>query len=132
MDAAARNLVRSRADKRCEYCLLRQEYGHLAHHVEHIVAKQHGGSDDPTNLALACHRCNHCKGPNLTGFDRESGRIVPLFHPRRERWTEHLGISGTGYETPKRQRLSDWGLRSLSPKYPRVQLHAAFATRGAP
>jgi len=98
MDAAARNLVRRRADNRCEYCLLRQEYSHLAHHVEHIVAKQHGGSDDPTNLALAGHRCNHCKGPNLTGFDRESGGIVPLFHPRRDRWTEHFAWRGSRIE----------------------------------
>jgi 5-methylcytosine-specific restriction endonuclease McrA len=98
MDAAARNLVRQRADNRCEYCLLRQEYSHLAHHIEHIVAKQHGGSDDLGNLALACHRCNLCKGPNLTGLDRESGRIVPLFHPRRDRWAEHFAWRGPRIE----------------------------------
>ncbi|MBL8214476.1 MAG: HNH endonuclease [Bryobacterales bacterium] len=27
-------------------------------HLEHVVAKQHGGSDDPAGLALACDRCN--------------------------------------------------------------------------
>jgi 5-methylcytosine-specific restriction endonuclease McrA len=26
--------------------------------IEHIVARQHGGSDDPANLALACPECN--------------------------------------------------------------------------
>ena len=98
MDAGARNLVRHRADNRSEYCLLRQEHSHLAHHIEHIVAKQHGGSDDLGNLALACHRCNLCKGPNLTGFDRQSGRIVPLFHPRRDRWTEHFAWRGPRIE----------------------------------
>jgi hypothetical protein len=98
MDAGARNLVRHRADNRCEYCLLPQEHSHLAHHIEHIVAKQHGGSDDFGNLALACHRCNLCKGPNLTGFDRQSGRIVPLFHPRRDRWTEHFAWRGPRIE----------------------------------
>jgi catechol 2,3-dioxygenase-like lactoylglutathione lyase family enzyme len=43
-----------------------------------------------------------------------------------------IGISGTGYETPKRQRLSDWGLRGLSLKHP--DIHAALETmtsRGA-
>ena len=98
MDAAARNLVRRRADNRCEYCLLRQEYSHLTHHIEHIVAKQHGGSDDADNLALACHRCNLHKGPNLTGFDPESGEIVPLFHPRRDRWAEHFVFRGPRIE----------------------------------
>lgn len=98
MEATARNMVRQRAGNRCEYCLLRQEDSHLAHHIEHIVAKQHGGSDDMDNLALACHRCNLCKGPNLTGLDRESGQIVPLFHPRRDRWAEHFAWRGPRIE----------------------------------
>src|ERR1035437_4617602 len=50
------------------------------------------------NLALACHRCNLCKGPNLTGFDRQSGRIVPLFPPRRDRWTEPFAWRGPRIE----------------------------------
>jgi hypothetical protein len=46
MDAATRDFVRRRADNRCEYCLLGQEYSDLTHQIEHIVAKQHGGRDD--------------------------------------------------------------------------------------
>ncbi len=94
MDAATRELVRQRAGDRCEYCLLRQEQTGLSHHVEHIVAKQHGGSDDPANLALACNRCNASKGPNLTGIDAASGDVVPLFHPRRDVWTDHFEFAG--------------------------------------
>ena len=63
-------------------------------YIEHIVAKQHRGSDDGENLALACHRCNLQKGPNLTGCDPESGGIVPLFHPRRDRWADHFIFQG--------------------------------------
>ena len=66
MDAATRILVRTRARDSCEYCLLPQDGCSLTHHFEHIVPRQHGGSDDPGNLALACHRCNLRKGPNLT------------------------------------------------------------------
>ena len=69
MDSAIRALVRERADNRCEYCLLRQEYCEFTHHIEHVVSKQHGGRDAVDNLALACHRCNLKKGPNLTGVD---------------------------------------------------------------
>ena len=58
MDGATREFVRTRAGNRCEYCLLRQERTGLSHHIEHIIAKQHGGSDAPENLALACNRCN--------------------------------------------------------------------------
>lgn len=94
MDAATRDLVRRRAGDRCEYCFLRQEHSDLTHHVEHIVAKQHGGSDDPENLALACQRCNLHKGPNLTGMNPETGEIVPLYHPRRDQWAEHFAFRG--------------------------------------
>src|ERR1039457_110363 len=79
MDATTRDLVRRRAGERCEYCRLRQEHSELIHHVEHIVAKQHGGSEDPDNLALACHRCNLHKGPNLTGIDPRTGRSCLCF-----------------------------------------------------
>jgi hypothetical protein len=94
MDATTRDVVRRRADDRCEYCLLPQAYSELTHHVEHIVAKQHGGSDNVDNLALACHRCNLRKGPNLTGVDPFSGELVPLFHPRRDQWPEHFLLRG--------------------------------------
>jgi hypothetical protein len=53
MEAAVRILVRSRAGNRCEYCHLSQDHSHLIHHIEHIVARKHGGSSDPDNLALA-------------------------------------------------------------------------------
>ena len=98
MDTATRDLVRRRADNRCEYCLLRQQHSSLMHHIEHIVAKQHGGRDDADNLALACHRCNLRKGPNLTGVDPVSGELVPLFHPRRDRWAEHFLFRGVRIE----------------------------------
>jgi len=94
MDATTRDLVRLRAGERCEYCRLHQEHSELIHHVEHIVAKQHGGSDDPDNLALACHRCNLHKGPNLTGIDPLTQQVVSLFHPRRDRWSDHFVFKG--------------------------------------
>ena len=94
MDAATRDLVRRRAANRCEYCLLPQEYSDLTHHIEHIVAKQHGGSDEVGNLALACHRCNLRKGPNLTGIDPTTTTVEPLFHPRRDDWASHFRLRG--------------------------------------
>jgi hypothetical protein len=61
-------------------------------HIEHIVSKQHGGGDDPGELALACDRCNAYKGPNLTSIDPETGTLVPLFHPRRDAWGDHFAV----------------------------------------
>ena len=115
MDAATRNLTRQRANNRCEYCLLSQGHSELTHHIEHIIAKQHGGSDEADNLALACHRCNLRKGPNVTGIDPESEEIVALFHPRRDEWTSHFrfrgpyieGITPAGRATVRLLMLND-------------------------
>ncbi len=95
MDEATRRLVRERAMGRCEYCGLPQTALPLSSfHIEHVVAKQHGGEDFPENLALASHHCNLHKGPNLTGIDAETGAIALLFHPRREVWAEHFAAQG--------------------------------------
>lgn len=92
----ARALVRQRAGEVCEYCHMRQtDEPFLRYHIEHIIAKQHGGSDDLDNLALSCHHCNLHKGPNLTAIDPETGRIVRLFDPRSQFWNEHFTIRGT-------------------------------------
>lgn len=90
MDVATSQFVRERAANRCEYCRLQQDFAGLRFHVEHVIARQHGGSDAPDNLALACPECNLRKGPNLTGIDPDSGKITPLFHPRRDRWDNHF------------------------------------------
>jgi 5-methylcytosine-specific restriction endonuclease McrA len=106
--AETRRLVRSRAGNRCEYCHTNQdEEPFLRYQVEHIIAVQHGGSDDDNNLALACSHCNLHKGPNLTGIDPLTGTIEPLFHPRRQQWSEHfvshgpvlIGITAIGRTT---------------------------------
>jgi hypothetical protein len=87
-----RELVRDRAKHRCEYCRLPRRVVPLApFHIEHIIARQHGGSDDPANLAFACDRCNLFKGPNLSAIDPETGNVVRLFDPRRDNWDEHFG-----------------------------------------
>jgi hypothetical protein len=31
---------------------------------------------------------------NLSGIDPNSGKVVPLFHPRRQLWDEHFGWDG--------------------------------------
>jgi len=87
--------VRERAGNRCEYCGLHQDDSPLALlHIEHIIPKKHGGSDALSNLALACIDCNLHKGCNLTGIDPETHAVVPLYHPRRQRWRDHFQWDG--------------------------------------
>ena len=94
MDQALRNIVWQRAADRCEYCGMPQSAVDATFHVEHIVARQHGGDDDPMNIAFSCDRCNLFKGPNLSSIDSETGDIVVLFHPRRDVWSDHFKLVG--------------------------------------
>jgi hypothetical protein len=38
--------------------------------------------------------CNSFKGPNIAGVDPQSGAIVRLYHPRRDRWSRHFRWEG--------------------------------------
>ncbi len=95
MNEGIKAQVRSRAGQCCEYCQLRQSDSPLAVlHVEHVIPKKHGGSDDLSNLALACIDCNLHKGANLSGLDPETGMLTALFHPRQQRWENHFEWEG--------------------------------------
>lgn len=86
--------VRERAKGRCEYCHLPQAYIRERFQIEHVIAQQHRGGDDPDNLALACVRCNLHKGPNVAGYDPLTNVLVPLYNPRRDVWDEHFAWGG--------------------------------------
>src|SRR5262249_18265166 len=95
MDAATRAAVQARAGHRCEYCQRRQSTSPLIPlQIEHIVARKHHGTSALDNLALACAECNLHKGSDLTGLDPESGEVTMLFHPRRDRWSDHFAWDG--------------------------------------
>src|SRR5215217_7916743 len=86
--------VRRRAKGRCEYCLAPESASSLKFVLDHVIARQHSGRTAAANLALSCMHCNLHKGPNIAGVDPETGKVVQLFHPRRDRWSEHFRWSG--------------------------------------
>jgi hypothetical protein len=95
MDAATRTLVRTRAGNRCEYCRSHQDdEPFFLFQIEHVIAKQHGGADDASNLALACPHCNLHKGPNLAGLDPFDNALTRLFNPREQLWDDHFAFRG--------------------------------------
>ena len=95
IDAATKRLVRQRASQRCEYCGLHQDHSPLATlQIEHINPKKHGGTDDDENLALACIDCNLAKSSNIAGRDPVTSQLTLLFHPRQDRWDDHLEWDG--------------------------------------
>lgn len=86
--------LRSTTGRRCEYCQLHEEDDdYLSFHVEHIIAKKHGGTDDPELLCFSCAQCNWAKGPNIAGL--LDGKIYPLFNPRKQSWKRHFQWENT-------------------------------------
>jgi len=82
--------VRRRADELCEYCRLPQASQEATFHVDHTKPKAVGGATKFGNLALACVSCSLRKGAREHARDPESGKLVPLFDPRRHRWFDHF------------------------------------------
>lgn len=87
-------LVEVRAGQRCEYCRMHQSLQGANFHVEHIIPRSRGGTDDPDNLALACPSCNLHKSDRTEATDPESNETTPLFNPRRDRWKDHFRWDG--------------------------------------
>ena len=91
-----RRLVEERAERRCEYCLFPKSSKIVKHEIEHILPVQHVGETEAGNLALACIKCNRYKGPNIAGYDLQTGDLTPLFNPRKDVWTQHFQIDEDG------------------------------------
>jgi hypothetical protein len=80
----------ARAAAAREYCRLPASASVAPFNIDHIIAKQHGGTDDLSNLAFACDRCNLHKVPNIAGIDPDTGVLTRLLHPRLDSWPEHF------------------------------------------
>jgi hypothetical protein len=84
--------VAERANHRCEYCHAPEAIFNFPFEVEHIQPGSRQGSDEESNLALACRACNLRKLDHVTARNGETGKPVPLFHPRQDRWEEHFEV----------------------------------------
>jgi len=98
VDDALRRFVTERASYRCEYCLLHEEDAYSPHQIDHIISRKHGGPSEADNLAYACLRCNAWKGSDLGSLQETTGRLIPLFHPRTQRWLDHFRLAGAFIE----------------------------------
>ena len=94
MIAALHKAVRKRARYRCEYCHFPEQFAELPFHFDHVISRQHGGQTELENLAFACCYCNRYKGPNLSRRDPTSGKVVSLFSPREDKWSDHFSWNG--------------------------------------
>ena len=94
MEPKLEQLIWQRAKACCEYCRLPQSFSPLPHAIDQIIARQHHGLTRAENLALACFFCNSYKGPNIAGLNPQTGRMVRLFNPRKDRWARHFEWKG--------------------------------------
>jgi len=124
MNEGLAKFVRERARGQCEYCRLPEKWSSIPFEIDHIIARKHNGPTTEDNLALSCFYCNSAKGTNIAGIDPESGIIVRLFHPRRDRWEVHFawnraflrGLTSEGRATLAVLEINDAasvGLREL-------------------
>lgn len=114
---STRRLVRQRSKYLCEYCHSPEYLSPDRFTIDHLLPKSLGGSDEPDNLALACHRCNERHYNFTVGLDPQTQEQVPLFNPRQQQWSEHfiwtkdgikiLGTTPTGRATCDRLDLND-------------------------
>lgn len=95
---AIKQLVRERANNRCEYCLSHQQYIMGRLQIDHVIPSSKNGTDDEDNLCLACELCNQHKWTKTEGFDLDLGKQVPLYNPRIDRWESHFEWTDDGEE----------------------------------
>ncbi|NJL10045.1 MAG: HNH endonuclease [Calothrix sp. SM1_7_51] len=97
ISSALRKLIYSRANGCCEYCFFPEVVTLTSHEVDHVVAEKHGGLTEANNLALSCILCNKYKGSDLTSIDPETGEIIPLFNPRKDKWNDNFLLEGADF-----------------------------------
>jgi hypothetical protein len=91
--AALRRQVRERAQGLCEYCHFPAHFTNAAFHCDHIQPRKSGGEAIFENLAWACPWCNASKSIRTRARDSQTNRLVSLFNPRRQRWSQHFAWS---------------------------------------
>ncbi len=89
-----RQIVASRANYVCEYCLIAEADAYFKFQVEHIISRKHGGSSELENLALACVFCNRHKGSDIASLIPETNELIWFYNPRAMRWHEHFRLAG--------------------------------------
>lgn len=94
VSSTVRDFVIQRAAFTCEYCRVHERYATFRYQVDHVIARKHGGTDHPDNLAYSCAQCNRFKGSDIASLDPDSGELVFLYNPRTQHWSTHFQIDG--------------------------------------
>ncbi len=117
------DFIARRARHCCEYCRSPERFAMQSFSLEHIQPRSKKGPTVVDNLAFACQGCNNHKYDRTEAIDPVSTELVPLFHPRRQNWSDHftwsddfrlvLGLTATGRATVEALQLNREGLVNL-------------------
>jgi hypothetical protein len=91
-----RERIRKQAGDQCGYCHSKQAYILGPLEVDHIIPVAAGGTNEESNLWLACRLRNSYKSVQVDGVDPLTAERVKLFNPRRQQWSEHFAWSEDG------------------------------------
>lgn len=115
--------VERRARGVCEYCRSQVSFSSQPFSIEHILPASRGGKTVLENLAFSCQGCNNHKYTAVEGLDPATGKLAPLFHPRKQSWEKHfawsadfsliIGITPTGRATVETLQLNREGCINL-------------------
>lgn len=118
-----RREVEARAHECCEYCHSQKRFSPDPFSIEHIIPLSKGGDTKSDNLAFSCQGCNNHKYNHLNGIDITTGKKIPLYNPRQQKWIDHfnwnedfsllIGITPTGRATIQRLDLNRAGVVNL-------------------
>lgn len=82
--------VAARANHHCEYCQAPELVFNFPFEVEHIIPISKQGSNETSNLALACRSCNLRKGSSISVISPNLNIEIRLFNPRNDHWHQHF------------------------------------------
>lgn len=118
-----KELVKNRANFRCEYCQVLMDFSPEPFDIDHIIPICKGGQSVHLNLALSCGGCNSFKHIKIDWFDPIDRTLVSLFHPRKDIWIDHftwsadfsliVGITPIGRATIDALKMNRLGLVNL-------------------
>jgi hypothetical protein len=93
---SVRAKVQAQSRNRCGYCLSHQDYVLGTLEIDHLIPRAKGGTDDESNLWLACSLCNTFIGMQTDAIDPSTGRRTALFNPRTQQWSRHFAWAENG------------------------------------
>jgi hypothetical protein len=135
-----RQEIRTLDKDRCAYCQSAEALMGVTFEIEHIIPVSMGGETHLHNLCLSCPTCNRHKANRIKVHDSENVADIPLFHPRKQAWSEHfiwsddattlIGLSSIGRITIRALHINRPGIIRLRQYWVALNLHPPINEEG--